>query len=139
MRKSLRACFVALAIGASSLLAACDALPTLDIASQVNLNTEPGIIAGYGIVVNAENAYKAFPLCKTGTAPSITNICAKRSVIVTLQGLDRRVNAALNAMNSFVKTNPNVSPSGYISAAKDALLAVQTVLNTQATQANGAL
>src|ERR1700748_3626040 len=100
----IAACAMALTV------AACDfpGLPTFDIGSQVNLNTEYGVIAGYGIVVNAENAYKALPLCLTGTKPRITNICARRSIIVSLQKTDRIANNALNQMSLFIKNNPSV-------------------------------
>lgn len=115
---------------AAMALGACDPLPTLDIASQVNLNTEAGILSGYGIVVNAENALKALPLCLTGTVPSITNICAKRSVINRLQNADKTMNTSINTLVAFVKNNPSASPSQYISTAQNALLAVQTILNS---------
>lgn len=111
-------------------LAACDPiLPTVNLASQVNLNTIQGVVAGYGLVLNAENTLKQLPLCKTGTSPGVTNICVRRSVIVRLQAADRVAYAAVNSAVSFVKANPKVEPSGYIGAARDALMNVQSILN----------
>jgi hypothetical protein len=121
---------LAFAIG----VAGCSSLPTLNIGNQVNLNTIEGVVSGYGILLNAENTYKALPLCKTGTTPSITNVCAKRSIIVRLQSADKIANTAVNTAVSFVKSNPSVDPSQYLTAAQNALTALQTVLNTaQAT------
>lgn len=140
MNKLIRSLMV-IAVGASmTMLAACnnpfDKLPTLNIGSQVDLNTEYGIIAGYGAVVGAMKFYKNLPLCRTGTKPSLTNLCAKRSVIVTLQKDDRIANAAINNMNNFIKNNPSVSPSTYIAAARNAILAVQNVVNAASNEAN---
>lgn len=124
--------FIAIGIIAATAFSLAGCLPTLNIASQVNLNTMEGVIAGYGIVLNAERTYKALPLCKTGTTPSVTNICAKRSVIVRLQGADREANAAINYASAFIKTNPTIDPTQYISAASQAVTALQAVLNSAA-------
>jgi hypothetical protein len=112
-------------------LGACN-LPTLNVASQVNLNTMQGVVAGYGIVLQAELTYKSLPLCRTGTTPSATNICAKRSLIVRLQSADRVANTAINTAASFISTNPTIDPSQYISAASNAVTALQTILNSAA-------
>jgi hypothetical protein len=60
-------------------------LPSLSLDNAVTLNTVYGIENAYGIAVNAVNAYKALPLCKTGTSPGATNICAERSVVGNLK------------------------------------------------------
>lgn len=140
MNKLIRGIMM-IAVGLSmTVLAACDnplnKLPTLNIQSQVALNTEYGIIAGYGIAVQAMNTYKNLPLCLTGTKPSITNICAKRSIIVTLQKDDRIANAAINNMSAFIKNNPTISPSTYIAAARNAVLSIQNVINAASNEAN---
>jgi hypothetical protein len=110
-------------------LGACT-LPTLNLNSQVNLNTMEGVAAGYGILLNAENVLKQVPLCKTGTSPSATNICVRRSLLVRLQAADRVAYAAVIQAETFVKANPTVSPANYISAAQSALLAAQAVINS---------
>lgn len=117
-----------LAVAALGLsLAGC--LPTVNIANSVSLNTLEGVVGGYGILVNQENLLKAQPLCKTGTAPSISNICVKRSTIVRLQGADRIANSAINQATLFVKNNPSVDPTQYISAASAALTSLQSIVN----------
>lgn len=111
-------------------LAGCaGTLPTLNIANSVSLNTLEGVVSGYGILVNQENLAKAQPLCKTGTAPSINNLCVKRSTIVRLQAADKIANATVNQAVLFVKNNPSVDPSQYISAASNAIISLQAVVN----------
>ena len=115
---------------------ACTPLPTLNLSNQVNLNTLEGVVSGYGLVINAENVLHQQPLCLTGTSPSITNICVKRSLIVRLQGSDKIANTAVNQAVTFVNNNPTVSPTQYISAAQAALLASQTIVNSATQGAN---
>jgi hypothetical protein len=117
-----------LALAPILFLAGCN-VPTLNIASQVNLNTVEGIVSGYGILVNAEIALKSLPLCKTNTNPSASNICVKRSIIVRLQSANRLANVAVNQLVAFVKNNPTVAPSQYISTAQNALAAAEAIVN----------
>lgn len=126
----LRRLFVLPWLAAAALsLAACGSLPTVNLTNQVNLNTLDGVVAGYNIVLNAETALKQTPLCKTGTSPSLTNVCVKRSLIVRLQEKDRLANLAVNTAVAFVANHPSVSPTEYISAARDALSGVQAIIN----------
>ena len=118
---------IAIVLAACLALAGC--LPTINVASSVNLNTMEGIVAGYGILLEQERVLKRQPLCHTGTAPSVSNICVRRSTIVRLQGADRYANSAINQAVLFVKNNPRVDPSQYISAASSALSSLQTVVN----------
>jgi hypothetical protein len=129
MRKLLLCAMLALAIP----LAGCDSLPTINIQNQVNLNTTQGVVAGYGILANQLELLKQQPLCKTGTTPSIANICVPRSVIVRLQTGMTIAQKAMNSAVAFEVANPTVSPTQYISAASSALLAVQGVYNSAAT------
>lgn len=125
MRK-LFAC-AALAFGLA--LAGCQTvLPSLNLNTAVTLNTVYGIENAYGVAVNAANAYKALPLCRTGTTPSAANICARRSVIVNLQSAMRRARVAVNNLVNFQKTYPSVDITNVLSAAQTALIDVQQVL-----------
>ena len=128
MRRIILAFF---AIALSIQLGGC--LPTINLANEVNLNTTQGLVAGYGILVNQENLLKSQPLCLTGTKPSITNICVPRSLIVRLQTGTAIAQKAINSAVAFEKAHPTVDPTQYISAASDALLAVQTIYNSAAT------
>lgn len=109
-------------------------LPSLNVGGAVTLNTLEGVISAYGLVLNAEIAYKSLPLCKTGTTTSATNICAKRSIIVRLQAADKvAVNAISNA-DSFVKTYPTLDASNVLAAAQTAISNIQSILNSTGVQ-----
>ena len=118
-----------LALTGALFLAGCN-LPTLNLSSQVDLNSVEGIVSGYGIVVNAEVALRSLPLCKTGTTPSGTNICVKRSILVRLQAANKYANTTVNQMVAFVKANPKISPAQYITAAQSALAAAEAIVNS---------
>lgn len=105
-------------------------LPTLNLANTVNLNTIEGVVSGYGILANQELLLMSQPLCKTGTAPSVTNVCVKRSQKIAIQTFDKNANSAINTAVAFIKANPTVDPTSYITAASQALTALQTILNT---------
>jgi hypothetical protein len=107
-------------------------LPTINVQNQVNLNTTQGVVAGYGILANQLELLKAQPLCKTGTKPSIMNICVPRSIIVRLQNGMIIAQKAVDQAVAFEAANPTISPTGYIAAASSALLSVQSVYNTEA-------
>ena len=110
-------------------LAGCQtALPSINISNAVAMNTVYGIENAYGIAVNAANAYKALPLCATGTKPSATNICAKRSVIVNLQSAMARARTAVNNLVAFQKAYPTLDITNAVSAAQIALYDVQAVI-----------
>lgn len=66
--------------------------------------------------------YRELPLCKKSKPFSITNICAKRSVIVKLQELDARAYEALTVAEEYIASNQTVNLASVISAAKIAVL-----------------
>ncbi len=110
-------------------LAGCQTtLPSLNISNSVALNTVYGVENAYGVALAAANAYKALPLCKTGTTPSPSNICAKRSVIVNLQAAILKAKIAVNNAVVFQRDYPTVDITNVISAAQTALLSVQQIL-----------
>lgn len=125
MKKYLFAAAVALSLGGCA-----GTLPTLNLANTVNLNTIEGVVSGYGILANQELLLMSQPLCKTGTAPSVTNVCVKRSQKIAIQTFDKNANSAINTAVAFIKANPTVDPTSYITAASQALTALQTILNT---------
>ncbi|MBY0382560.1 MAG: hypothetical protein K2W78_11635 [Xanthobacteraceae bacterium] len=125
----MRKHFAVAALAGALLLAGCQTtLPSLNLGTAVTLNTIYGIENAYGVAVNAANAYKALPLCSTGTVPSANNICAKRSVIVNLQAAIRRAQVAVNNAIVFQRTYPTVDVTNVIGAARSALLDVQQIL-----------
>lgn len=130
MRKS-----VAAAIAAGGLaLAGCQTatLPSLNLNTAVSLNTIYGIENAYGVAIAAASAYKVLPLCRTGTVPSATNVCAKRSTIVSLQTGMRKARVAVDNLVTLHRTYPSVDITNALAAARAALNGIQQTLVTGA-------
>lgn len=67
--------------------------------------------------------YRELPLCKKSKPFSISNFCAKRSVIVKLQEYDAYAYDTLEKAENYIASNQTLNLASVISAAK---LAVQT-------------
>lgn len=118
-------------IALSISLAGCaGTMPSLNLSNNVSLNTSFGLANAYAIAQQQALAYKALPLCLTGTSPSATNFCAKRSIVVRLQQADAKASAALVALDGFLKQFPTLDASNVIAAAQAAVSAYQTVTTT---------
>lgn len=130
----MRKLVAAIAVVSGLALAGCQtvSLPSLNLNAAVSLNTIYGIENAYGIAVSAANAYKALPLCRTGSVPGAANVCAKRSVIVNLQAAMRKARLAVNNLVGFQKAYPSVDITNTLSAAQSALIGVQQVLTSGA-------
>lgn len=117
-------------------LAGCSTakLPSLDLTSSVTLNTMQSIEASYGIALSGERAYKALPLCRTGTVATVTDPCAQRSLVVRLQAADRKAISAIQQANAFIKKYPTVDATNVISAAATAVGALQNLLSSNGVQ-----
>lgn len=86
------------------------------------------IESAYGVALAAAVGY--YELYKrnrcTVTKPeSFDNYCARRSVVIRLQQLDLRAQAAMQAAQRFVKRNPTLDASSVIDAAQTAIGAFQ--------------
>lgn len=92
--------------------------------TQTDLAT---VEAGYGVALSLAVAYRHLPLCRTGTTASLSNVCARRSVVVKLQQADRSVQTALSGARNFIKNNPTLSAGTFISAAQAALASFQAI------------
>lgn len=103
-------------------------LPSLDLNTTVTRNTLYSVEASYGLAVSGERAYKALPLCKTGTSINFTNLCAKRSTIVKLQAADRVAISAISNANAYIKAYPTLDATNVISAAQQAVGSLQQVV-----------
>jgi hypothetical protein len=128
MRKIILAAIIGLS------LAGCSNMPKLDLSNSVTLNTMLSVESAYGVALSGERAYKALPLCRTGVPVTVTNPCAKRSVIVNLQAADRKVISAIRQANTFIKTYPTVDASNLISAASAAVSSLQSILAQNGVQ-----
>lgn len=103
-------------------------LPSLDLNTSVTRNTLYSVEGSYGIALSGERAYKALPLCLTGTTINFTNLCAKRSTIVKLQAADRVAISAIKNANAFIKAYPTLDATNVISAAQQAVGSLQQVV-----------
>jgi hypothetical protein len=108
------------------LLAGCSTLPTLNVHSTVGMNALLAAESAYGSALAAENVYKSLPLCKKDG--SVPPPCAKRSIIVRLQGADRQVLFAVRAAVKFTETYPTVDASNVIGAVNTALNNLSAIL-----------
>lgn len=126
----MRKLVAAIAVVSGLALAGCQtvALPSLNLNTAVSLNTVYGIENAFGIAVNAANACKALPLCRTGTGPGAANICAKRSVVERLQSAMRKARLAVNNLVALQKAYPSVDITNALAAAQSALIVVQQIL-----------
>lgn len=101
--------------------------------NPVTLTTQYDIEAGYLTAENIAVAYRNLPLCKTGTTPSFTNICARRSLVVRIQVAAAKAQAAILTLRAFTKNNPTLSPLGAIGAAQQALADFQFAVSATQT------
>lgn len=83
--------------------------------------------AGYGLALSLAVGYRNLPLCAKNQAPTVYNICAKRSVIVQLQAADRKAQVALDRAKAFVDEYPTINAVGVIQVAADAVAAFQSL------------
>lgn len=80
--------------------------------------------AGYGLVLSAAANYRELydkNPCTVAKPLSVTNYCASRSVIVVLQNADQKVQGALVVARNFIKTNPTLDATSYVTAALNAV------------------
>lgn len=101
--------------------------------NPVTLTTQYDIEAAYLTAENLAVAYRNLPLCKTGTTPSLTNVCAKRSLVVKIQQTAAKAQAAILALRAFTKNNPTLSPVTALEAAQNALANFQFALSSTQT------
>jgi hypothetical protein len=101
-------------------------LPSLSVltASAPNPVTAEDFAAiesAYGVALAGAVAYRNRPLCKKTALESVSNLCARRSIIVRMQDADRRAQVALGSARVFIRDNPTLDAGALISAAKAAV------------------
>lgn len=95
--------------------------------NPISQNSLANIEATYGVALSAANAYRNLPLCKTGTTTSLTNVCARRSIVVKIQSAVTKAQAADLQLRAFVKNNPTLDASSLISALQSAVAFLQSI------------
>lgn len=117
-------------LGLLLVLGAC-ASPRVNLSGTVTLNTLYGAQSAYGVALSGMRAYKALPLCRTGTTATVLNPCARRSIVVRLQAADRKAIAALRDARTFITRYPTLDASNVIAAAVTAVQSVRDLLNSE--------
>jgi len=95
------------------LLGGCATLP-----NPVSTNTLATIESAYGVALAGAVAYRNRPRCTTTALESVSNLCARRSVIVKLQVADRKAQVALGQATIFIRNNPTLDASALLQAAQ---------------------
>ncbi len=67
------------------------------VSQQTAINETFGAVNSAGIALSVAKAYRNLPLCTKANPASVTNVCAKRSVVVKLQVYAQRLVTAMNA------------------------------------------
>lgn len=103
---------------------------TAPVQNPINTNELYYAESAYAIAVRTALSYRQLRMCRSSETASITNVCARRSVIVQLQAADLKARGALNAAKNFVKNNPTLDAFSAISAAKQAVADFQAALDS---------
>ena len=100
------------------------------IQNPLNITRLADIESAYGIVLAAANAYRTVYTinpCTRSHPESATNYCARRSVVILLQGADRKAQIALRSARIFVANNPTLDAGSVIGVAQLAIDAMRQI------------
>jgi hypothetical protein len=92
--------------------------------NPINTTRLAEVESAYGIALSAAVAYRSLyniNRCTASKPESATNICARRSVVLSLQKADREAQVALAAARTFVNNNPTLDASSVINVASQAV------------------
>jgi hypothetical protein len=98
--------------------------------NPINTSELAAVESAYGVALAVAVGYRQLPLCRTGAPTTLTNVCARRSIVVKLQSADRVAQAALIQARSFVKNNPTLDAMTVITVARNAVASFQLVEST---------
>jgi len=116
-----RVAFASALAGIGMALAACGT-----IHNPITQNEVYDLENAYGVAQGAANAYAALPYCHAG----VISICKKGSVVVLLDGADKKARIALTALQNFT-TNPSNYPgltfAQLMATAKSAISTMQQI------------
>lgn len=91
------------------------------IRNPITINQMAVVESSYGVALAIAVAYRNTRLCKKNELPTVTNICAQRSVILKLQAADRNVQIALTNARDFINNNPTLDAWSLIQVAQQAV------------------
>lgn len=108
-------------------LCGCAGLPRLSIPNPISEQTLSSLEASYGLALTAAVAYRNRPRCTRTALESLTNLCARRSIVLRLQQADQLAETALGRAASFIANNPTLDASSLLQAAASAIGAFREI------------
>lgn len=108
--------------------------PKLSITNPVTTNDIVTVKAAYGAALAVAAEYRDLydrNRCTVSRPESLTNICARRSVVVRMQNAAKVANIAINNADWFIRTNPTLDPTSVISAARAAVSTFRQITETK--------
>lgn len=100
---------------------------TAPIQNPVGRQQLAAIESAYGVALVVAVNYRRLGLCPRGQTESVTNVCARRGVVLALQDADRKVRPARTAARNFVRDNPTISGASALDAFRAAVTDFQNV------------
>lgn len=101
-------------------------LPSVNIGTQVTVNTMRDVVGAYGIALAAANSYRS--ACLAGLAGTYATC---RDNVRAMQPYNRQATVAITAANTFIKRYPTLDASNAIGAARDAVASFQSVVKAK--------
>ena len=99
------------------------------VQNPISVSSLATIESAYGVALAGAVAYRNRPRCTKTALESISNLCARRSIVLKLQAADRQAQIALGKATIFIKNNPTLDASALLAAAQasvDALNQIQS-------------
>lgn len=132
MKKVLIAAFVALSLGGCVNGKVLGVIPPLgSVKNPVSVTRFATIEATYGIALTAANAYadryRKGNRCTTTRLESLTNLCARRSIVLKMQAADRDARIAMGRAKTFITANPTLDATSLLDAAAAAVSTFQQI------------
>ena len=112
-------------------VSAISSIVALDIKNPVSTGNIAAVESAYGIALVAANAYadryrNGFR-CTTTSLESVSNLCARRSIVEKLQAADRTAQIAIAKAKAFIARNPTLNAGSLVDAAQSAVAAFAAI------------
>jgi hypothetical protein len=107
---------IILALTLSFALAAC-----ATVKNPINNTQLATIESAYGVALSGAVAYRNRPRCTKTALESVSNLCARRSIVLRMQAADKQAQVALGRVRIFIRDNPTLDASSLMQAAQDAV------------------
>lgn len=105
-------------------LASCATPPQQQLATLINpsgIKQLAVIESTYGVALAGALAYRNRPRCTKSRLESLTNLCARRSIVVKLIEADRVAQITIDNARLFIASNPTLDATSLLYAATRAV------------------